>query len=283
MSSARDLSRFAVLPVVHSMDRMMLPPFYGRSRHPSGKTELLHVVKGRVELVIGRWRYAAGPGDTLLVPPRTYHRDSFDSKRGLEVFMVFFDWAPEKEFFRLVSNRILERMPPHRKAEVSKTMERLIAEHPTDPAADQLVIASRVHTVLLLLAREALLMRRGGERESAAGGRQRRRELMQQAKQYLEAHYAEPVSLDDVATALHVSPFYLSHVFSEESAFTLFHYLTTLRMEKAKELLAQGRIKVSAAARTVGYENSNYFSRAFRKYFGIAPQAMRRRKPQQSA
>jgi AraC-like DNA-binding protein len=96
---------------------------------------------------------------------------------------------------------------------------------------------------------------------------------MLQARQYLEAHFAEPLSLEGIAAALGVSAYYLSHVFSEENDFTLFASLTHLRMEKARALLQDGQMTVAEVARAVGYDNSNYFSKAFRRHFGVAPRA----------
>ena len=94
---------------------------------------------------------------------------------------------------------------------------------------------------------------------------------MAKAKEYLVERFTECVSLEDVAGALRVSPYYLSHVFSEESDFSLFSYLTSLRMARAEELLAEGLLNVSEVAYAVGYESPNYFSKVFRAHFGAAP------------
>jgi two-component system response regulator YesN len=91
------------------------------------------------------------------------------------------------------------------------------------------------------------------------------------ARQYLAEHYTHPITLEEIAAAVGVSAFHLSHVFSEESEFSLFAYLTALRLEKARELLQAGGHNVSEVAAAVGYESSNYFSKVFRKHFGRPP------------
>ena len=80
------------LPEILSMGTMIFDPIWGEKDHVTHSTELLHVVKGNVTLVTGRRRVSAGPGDVLIVPPETPHRDAFDTETGLEVFMVFFRW-----------------------------------------------------------------------------------------------------------------------------------------------------------------------------------------------
>ncbi len=84
-------------------------------------------------------------------------------------------------------------------------------------------------------------------------------------------HYAECVSLDDIATTLNVSPYYLSHLFSAQSDFTLFAYLTDVRMNKAQALLVEARLNVAEVGQAVGYDNANAFSKAFKKYVGCSP------------
>ncbi|HRU05231.1 MAG TPA: helix-turn-helix domain-containing protein, partial [Candidatus Brocadiia bacterium] len=136
---------------------------------------------------------------------------------------------------------------------------------------DELVARSRLHTILMILLREALRPAPSAEAEASDYGARRRREIMTRARAYLEAHYRECVSLDDIADALSISPYYLSHVFSEESDFSLFEYLTSLRMAKAQDLLTQGGANISQVARAVGYESPNYFTKVFRKRFGAPP------------
>jgi YesN/AraC family two-component response regulator len=106
-------------------------------------------------------------------------------------------------------------------------------------------------------------------------GARRRRALMLRARAYLERHYAEPLSLETIAQALRVSPYYLSHVFSAENEFSLSQYLISWRMEKAHELLVKGTHNVTEAARAVGYQDGDYFAKAFMRHFGRPPRAVR--------
>lgn len=260
-----NLSAFESLPSVRSMGEMLFDPFWRRRTHGAKRCELMHVTEGRVELVLGGKRFAAGPGDLLLVPAGSRHRDDFEEARGLKVFMIFFDWQPARRYFAKVNNSVLARLPAERKAEIGGILSRLAADVSAQHAMDRLVASVRLHEILMILLREAL----SAEKPPREAGQRRR--LMLQAREFLRAHYAEAISLDDIAAALGVSPFHLSHVFSEESDFTLFDYLTHLRMEKARELLATGQLKVSAVARAVGYDSGNYFAKVFRRHFGTAP------------
>ena len=271
---AADLERIfaAGLPDILSMGVMMFDPVWAERTHPAHGCEVLHVIRGRVELVLGDDRYPAGPEETLLIPSGVPHRDEFDLDAGLEVFICHLDWPAEKDYFAVVDNAASLAMPPPRKGEIVNLFLQLRSDRPWDSPEDKLVARSRIHAILLLILREAL-RQKATAAEGPTYGQRRRQEILQQACAYLEQHYAECVALDAIASALHVSPYYLSHVFSEESDFTLFSYLTSLRMERAKALLREGQLNVSEVARAVGYGTPNYFAKVFRKHVGCAPRA----------
>lgn len=262
----------ADLPVVHSMGLSIFDPIWARKTHSGHYAELMHVVSGSCELVTKKGRFRAAPGDTLLVPTNTAHRDEFDFGLGLHVYMVHFSWKAEAAFLRHVDNRLLQNLPAAAKAEIGKVFSYLQTDIRRDSEADKLVIRSRVLLILLLMLREAFRAKEGSKDPEADDyGPRHRRQLMLRAKAYLEGHYNAPVSLQEIAQSLRVSPFYLSHVFSEETDFSLFAYLTLLRMKKAKLLLGEGNLNVSEVASAVGYENSNYFSKVFKRHFGRSP------------
>ena len=86
-------------------------------------------------------------------------------------------------------------------------------------------------------------------------------------------------SHDLLSTAHHVgmSPAHFSTIFSQKLGKTFINYLTSLRMEKAKELLTSTNRKLSEIALDVGYNEPNYFSHVFRKMEGITPKEYRNR------
>lgn len=93
---------------------------------------------------------------------------------------------------------------------------------------------------------------------------------------YIEQHYMEDLSLADIANAVYLSAGYLSNIFKNETKYTIYEYITQVRMEKAKELL-QGNptLKVKDISIKVGYNNVQSFVRHFKKYFGSTPKEIR--------
>ena len=265
--------RFYQLPEIKSIGNMILDPVWARKMHKSGSNELMHVIRGNVVLRVGNSRLKARPGDTLLVPVGSMHRDEFDLSTGLEVFYVFFDWPPSKDYFRLVRLNDVPRFCAPVAAEISKLCDRMQIGLDAGTETDQLLIGSYTHNILLLILREAL--RSNAQSNNHDNRLHHGQVLLLAARQYIDRHYAEQISLDHIADALRISPFYLSHLFSRESDFSFVEYITQVRMRKAKDLLAGGAKNVSEAAYAVGYNDSNYFSKVFHRYFGVNPHSVR--------
>ncbi|MBD3239472.1 MAG: helix-turn-helix domain-containing protein [Chitinivibrionales bacterium] len=95
--------------------------------------------------------------------------------------------------------------------------------------------------------------------------------LVKKAKRYMDTHYAELQHQRAISEYCGVDINYLNILFKREKGMTLYKYLTNVRMEHAKHLLEQGQRNIVGIAEKIGYPNSNSFSRAFRRYAGIAP------------
>lgn len=92
---------------------------------------------------------------------------------------------------------------------------------------------------------------------------------------YIQAHYAEDLTREDVADAVFLSSAYFSRFFKQKTGLSFIDYLTTVRMQKAVELLGS-RMKVGEIAKKVGYQSRNRFFINFRLYSGYNPTEYRR-------
>jgi len=87
--------------------------------------------------------------------------------------------------------------------------------------------------------------------------------------------YATPITLKAAADWLHLSPAYLSTLFTRHVGISFKAYLTTIRLEKARELLGDPRRSISDIACAVGYASENRFRIAFKQATGLSPRAWR--------
>ncbi|MGG4141985.1 response regulator [Paenibacillus algorifonticola] len=140
-----------------------------------------------------------------------------------------------------------------------------------DGARDGAELASSANAAAFLTARyeEAL--------EQLIQQRKFKKRLnLDEVRQYMEARFAEPISLEQVARAFFVSKEYLSKTFKQEYGCNMTDYILQLRMDKAREWLLDEKLPIKTVAEMAGYEDVTYFYRVFKKHFGIAPGEMRR-------
>lgn len=106
--------------------------------------------------------------------------------------------------------------------------------------------------------------------------------VMAHVRRYLEDNYMFDLSLDSVGEILHISPAYLSAQFKKYQKMNFLDCLTELRINAAKELLADPFRSSAEVASMVGYEDASYFARAFKKRTGMTPTQYRRQASQKA-
>ena len=97
------------------------------------------------------------------------------------------------------------------------------------------------------------------------------KDKIQLATQYIKKHYNENLSINGLAELYNMSPNYFSSVFKKELDQSAVNYITEVRMEKAREYLKDTDLSVIEIAENVGYEDSQYFFRVFKKTTGVTP------------
>ena len=99
---------------------------------------------------------------------------------------------------------------------------------------------------------------------------------VQTARQYIAQHYAEPLTVELVASEVFLSPSYFSTLFKKELKMTFNDYLTDVRISASKKLLAKPQFSIAQIGELVGYGDAKYFSRIFTKKVGLKPNEYRK-------
>jgi two-component system, response regulator YesN len=96
------------------------------------------------------------------------------------------------------------------------------------------------------------------------------------AKKYMQENYHKPLTLEDVAGVAGFNSTYFSTVFKKVTGENFLEYLSELRMKEARELLCDGHLRVEDIAEKVGYSDTKYFVKLFKKSTGLTPQEYRK-------
>ena len=145
------------------------------------------------------------------------------------------------------------------------------ASNPLEPLWADVTALQLVADVL-----ESAFVQRGVERKPKRLGTDAdHADRTEAAKTYLASRMSERVTLDDVARAVHVSPFHFARLFQQQTGVPVHRYLMRLRLRASLEQLADGADDITAIALELGFSSHSHFTDAFRREFGHPPSEVR--------
>lgn len=214
----------------------------------------------------GRTRHYTPSGGVLVLNPGDVHTGEAATPYGFR-YRAFY---PSAETMEEVASTISDRFhttpffptPVLEDPTLFQALQRFHheAEHDTSPLAVQ----SRYLEVL------ALLVSRHATPRPAPPGIGRERREVHRVRTYLDEHYAEPVSLATLAGLVHWTPYYLLRVFRNEVGLPPHSYLETVRVERARQMVARG-IPLAQIAYDTGFSSQSHFTTTFKRLVGVPP------------
>ncbi|TYP72413.1 AraC family transcriptional regulator [Paenibacillus methanolicus] len=155
--------------------------------------------------------------------------------------------------------------------EIARLSDRLYEHWTSEEELERFRCAADFQTMLYLLLKQ----------EQGASRPDYGQDPLTAAKAYIDEHFEENVSADQLATIAGLSAKYFMDAFKKRYGQTTADYIAALRMSKAKRLMTASPMLLRDIAHEVGYQDEFYFSRKFKRYFGVSPSlylANRRRK-----
>jgi two-component system response regulator YesN len=165
--------------------------------------------------------------------------------------------------------------------DIISSASKIITEHGGDPRrilseysgaevlSEAVLSRENAEKVLLGILEKAIDFRDSVEKSKHGGS-------IRKAMEHIQQNYRlQGLSLNDVAGAVNISANHFSTIFSQETGETFINYLTGVRIERAKELLKNTKLRLADVAHNVGYNDTHYFSYVFKKNVGLSPREFR--------
>ena len=235
--------------------------------------ELQLICKGRGHIRIGSRMYDVQRGDVLVYNQGVLHDESADPETGLwfyncgikglqlpglpENFLLPETTAPRLHAGNLMPTlrslfRILYGQVQHRHAG-SDTVTRSIVE-------------TLLQILLHQLPHEPLAPQREKD------------QLFIALKDYIDRHFMEELSVDDLSARVHMSTSGLAHQFKKRFGFAPIQYIIRRRIGEAQAILVSTDLSITEVSARIGYDNISYFNNQFKKFTGLSPQSYRKYK-----
>ncbi len=257
-----------------------------------GAFRIHHHVETELSLITaGHGRYSAKksypiePGDLFFYKNSEAHCITDISSEGMRIFNIHISpqyfrhlhaLSGSGEPFSLAAlsfadNRLTECLPPAVKERLTALLLQLRDEAQSPTSHTDLMIESLLTTALVLLSRYALPAE-GCEFHTFSANR----EAMFQSAAYIDAHFAEDLSLGALAAAANLEKTYFSALFKRTIGLSPFEYISVKRVEKALEMIRTTDLTVLAIATRCGFNNTANFNKIFKKYTGSTPKQFRK-------
>ena len=239
--------------------------------------EVYLLLGGNAEYIIENRTYRVTPGDVLFINPNELHQPILRPEEGdYERLVLWIDknyldqfaslGTDLKHCFRLAqaNHTNLIRVEPGKLELLITLLEHARMELESTEFGSEIVSDTVLIQALVLLNRMAL---KGGIVPQL---RDKSDSLVSRVLAFINEHYAEEISLDDLANRFFVSKYHLSREFSRLTGVSVYRYIIQKRLIMAKELLSRGGSSTEVY-QSCGFGDYSNFYRAFRSEYGVSP------------
>ncbi|HLV98431.1 MAG TPA: AraC family transcriptional regulator [Ktedonobacterales bacterium] len=218
------------------------------------------------------------PGALFLLTPADFHALTPSPGQPLELFNVIFAEellsADLRQLLFASADQPFAQVGEERRRELEAEFRRLQREMLEQRAGYQLVMRATLERLLVDLSRLCAPEPHSRGRASASPHQQ----SLHQALTYIQHHFREPLSLDEVARQAGLSPHYFSACFHKTTGLTFQSYVQDLRLRFASSLLGVSQLPVTTISASAGFASLAHFERVFKRRFGQSPRAYQRQR-----
>ncbi|MCC8065511.1 MAG: AraC family transcriptional regulator [Clostridiales bacterium] len=232
--------------------------------------ELVHVVKGLLEMQVGNAKYSIHPGDFVIIfpnIPHSYHTLSMAAETQLNIINCYVDLLP------LLKPQLMTKHPTSPKLSSDQIHEDVLyAEkklYELRPQENDMALIGSLLSLILCRLFSELTLEDYKEQppQDITGG----------VIAYIADHYLEEITLSSVANHFGIGKYALSRIFSNVLGCSFISYVNTLRIDYAVMLLMNTDMNITRIAVESGFNNQQTFNRVFKKLHGCTPKEYRNR------
>jgi AraC-like DNA-binding protein len=243
--------------------------------HSHRSFEICYIVHGSLEWHVKGKIYQLRPGSIFITPPNEEHGGLGGVLNPCEIYWIQLALSEDKPMLNLPSKQWqsiyqkLSGLSEHAfdgKPEIRSIFQQLIAEHRHKSVMSRYAVRAAVFQLLIAVTR-AIESAEEKPRLSAAA---------RLATEFIDKHFGEDISVEDVAEAAKMSGSSLGKLFKRQFMCTPAAYIKRKRLEQACALLRAGELSVTQIAHRLGFCTSQYFATTIKKFTGYSPRDYRK-------
>lgn len=231
--------------------------------HTHEYTEIFYIIGGTGLFLIEDQQHQVNVNDIVIVNPDVSHTEVSINAQSLEYIVLGIGGiklAPGKH-----SNGNFCILDHYESTEISGCLWNILREMEQKSTGYQDVCQACMEMLVIRLMRITDLTVPADPQLTAGN------QTCAAVKRYIDLHFKEALTLDQLADKAHINKYYLVHAFKEEYGVSPINYMITRRIVESKYLLAETDLTLTQIAQLLGFSSPSYFSQAFRKTQGVSP------------
>lgn len=264
-------SKLYLYPVV--IGHFYYEPGYYLQRNKYDSILLMHIIDGTCTGVFEGRPFTAEKDQIVLLDcyrPQEYGNKS--SSQTLDVAWLHFDGPLARSYYELLTAGRQNVFSLANTYAISHNMQRILSLFRESAPIREAIVSEYITRMLTELLNGASHQAENSDTSHA--------QVVENSLAYINEHFSEPISLEQLARASNLSLYYFTRVFSARTGFTPHQYLIATRLNSAKYLLQTSKIPVKEIAFSCGFNSESSFCSTFRKWENMTPGEFRVRSPQ---
>ena len=235
--------------------------------HTHNQMELFFIVGGKGQFLIEDQLYPVGINHLVIINPNIVHTEVSLNAQPLEYIVLGIEGIQLAGSD--VSDRQFSILDHYESVEISGCLRNILREMEQKNTGYEDVCQAYMEILIIRLMRSTALAV-PAEAQTVSANRQ-----CAAVRRYIDLHFKEALTLEQLAEEGHMNKFYLSHAFKREYGVSPINYMVAKRIEESKYLLAETDLSMSQIAQLLGFSSLSYFSQVFRRTQAVSPKEYR--------
>ena len=235
--------------------------------HTHNHLELFYIVGGKGQFLIQDQLYPVDANNLVVINPNVIHTEVSLNAQPLEYIVLGIEGIELQT--RDTANGQFSILDHFESVEISSCLRNILRETELKNTGYEDVCQAYMEILLIRLMRNIALAI-PSEPQSVSANRQ-----CAAIRRYIDLHFKEALTLEQLAEESHMSKYYLSHTFKREYGVSPINYMISRRIEESKYLLVETDLSLSQIAQLLGFSSLSYFSQVFHRTQGISPKEYR--------
>ena len=235
--------------------------------HTHNHTELFFIVSGQGQFLIQDQVFPVDVNNLVIINPNVLHTEASLNAQPLEYIVLGIsgiELATSEN-----SNGQFCILDHFESVEISSCLRNILREMELKNTGYEDICQAYMEILIIRLMRNTAMTVQE-EATPLSSNRQ-----CASVKRFIDLHFKEPLTLEQLAEEAHMSKYYLSHAFKREYGVSPINYMISRRIDESKYLLAETDLSMSQIAHALGFSSLSYFSQVFRKSQQISPMEFR--------